>query len=280
MTKKNNIGQFHRKNISVLNVRTKKMTTSVNSLIETAVYTNTPYKNRLFIKYAVRAAMRGEQNVPALVEEQVSRSIRNLRRPTYNKNTLSKSADFDITGGGSHELKSGYIKVQGAASDKNQKQQQQQHSVPSDVAVSKINKPGRNPPFMHNEQGLSDMISSVVKKSTSTESFSDQIYSDVDINNNNNDIMNDEHNNNKNSTTIINNMNNNNATKHHRQAGEKAVPQKRRVKFSRSEVTNLYKGVRRHGVGNWTNIINDATLPFHDCRTSGSLKDKWRNLNR
>ena len=52
----------------------------------------------------------------------------------------------------------------------------------------------------------------------------------------------------------------------------------KRKRFTTEETRNLYRGVKRHGEGHWTRILNDRSLSFDPSRTAGSLKDKWRNL--
>ena len=54
----------------------------------------------------------------------------------------------------------------------------------------------------------------------------------------------------------------------------------RRKRFTESEIRNLRAGVQIHGQGNWTQILNDSRLQFDDIRTPVSLKDKWRHLSK
>ncbi|KAF4992369.1 hypothetical protein FGRMN_7225 [Fusarium graminum] len=50
---------------------------------------------------------------------------------------------------------------------------------------------------------------------------------------------------------------------------------KPRRKWSEEETNHLLLGVDRHGVGKWTNILEDADFTFND-RTAGDLKDRFR----
>ncbi|CAF3480802.1 hypothetical protein SNK03_005026 [Fusarium graminearum] len=50
---------------------------------------------------------------------------------------------------------------------------------------------------------------------------------------------------------------------------------KPRRKWSEEETSHLLLGVNRHGVGKWTNILEDADFTF-DGRTAGDLKDRFR----
>jgi hypothetical protein len=50
---------------------------------------------------------------------------------------------------------------------------------------------------------------------------------------------------------------------------------KPRRKWSEQETNNLLLGVSRHGVGKWTNILEDPEFRFDD-RTAGDLKDRFR----
>ena len=59
---------------------------------------------------------------------------------------------------------------------------------------------------------------------------------------------------------------------------EASAKKQKRKRFTLEETKHLYRGVKRHGEGHWTRILNDKSLSFDPCRTAGSLKDKWRNL--
>ncbi|KAG5995641.1 hypothetical protein E4U54_002817 [Claviceps lovelessii] len=50
---------------------------------------------------------------------------------------------------------------------------------------------------------------------------------------------------------------------------------KPRRKWSDQETKHLLLGVNRHGVGKWTNILEDPDFSFND-RTAGDLKDRFR----
>jgi len=50
---------------------------------------------------------------------------------------------------------------------------------------------------------------------------------------------------------------------------------KPRRKWSEEETNHLLLGVSRHGVGKWTNILEDADFKFNE-RTAGDLKDRFR----
>jgi hypothetical protein len=50
---------------------------------------------------------------------------------------------------------------------------------------------------------------------------------------------------------------------------------KPRRKWSEEETNHLLLGVSRHGVGKWTNILEDPDFRFND-RTAGDLKDRFR----
>ena len=50
---------------------------------------------------------------------------------------------------------------------------------------------------------------------------------------------------------------------------------KPRRKWSEEETNHLLLGVSRHGVGKWTNILEDPDFKFND-RTAGDLKDRFR----
>lgn len=50
---------------------------------------------------------------------------------------------------------------------------------------------------------------------------------------------------------------------------------KPRRKWSEEETNNLLLGVYKHGVGKWTNILEDREYSFND-RTAGDLKDRFR----
>ncbi|KAH6607360.1 hypothetical protein Trco_003673 [Trichoderma cornu-damae] len=50
---------------------------------------------------------------------------------------------------------------------------------------------------------------------------------------------------------------------------------KPRRKWSEEETNHLLKGVDRHGVGKWTNILDDPDFLFNS-RTAGDLKDRFR----
>ncbi len=56
------------------------------------------------------------------------------------------------------------------------------------------------------------------------------------------------------------------------------VAKRSKKHFSEQEVQHLRDGVHRYGVGNWSRILLDPQLHFHETRNSVSLKDKWRNL--
>ena len=58
------------------------------------------------------------------------------------------------------------------------------------------------------------------------------------------------------------------------------APVARRKRFTESEVRNLQAGVQIHGEGKWTQILQDTRLQFDDIRTPVSLKDKWRHLSK
>lgn len=53
---------------------------------------------------------------------------------------------------------------------------------------------------------------------------------------------------------------------------------RKRVSWSDEEVKQLQLGVRNHGEGFWSAILQDQSLDFHPQRTQIDLKDKWRNL--
>ncbi|KAI0019066.1 hypothetical protein F4780DRAFT_465827 [Xylariomycetidae sp. FL0641] len=50
---------------------------------------------------------------------------------------------------------------------------------------------------------------------------------------------------------------------------------KPRRKWSEEETNNLLLGVSKHGVGRWTDILEDSEYSFND-RTAGDLKDRFR----
>jgi hypothetical protein len=53
------------------------------------------------------------------------------------------------------------------------------------------------------------------------------------------------------------------------------VSGKRRRKWTEDETTTLLLGVKKHGIGNWTKILNDPGYGFED-RTTLQLKDRFR----
>lgn len=53
---------------------------------------------------------------------------------------------------------------------------------------------------------------------------------------------------------------------------------RKRVSWGEEEVENLKIGVKRHGEGSWSSILQDNQLNFNPQRTQIDLKDKWRNL--
>ncbi|KAK3310736.1 uncharacterized protein B0T15DRAFT_47552 [Chaetomium strumarium] len=55
----------------------------------------------------------------------------------------------------------------------------------------------------------------------------------------------------------------------------KRRPMKPRRKWTEEETNNLLLGVSRHGVGRWTNILEDPDFKFNG-RTAGDLKDRFR----
>ncbi|KAL2125977.1 hypothetical protein VTI74DRAFT_2035 [Chaetomium olivicolor] len=56
---------------------------------------------------------------------------------------------------------------------------------------------------------------------------------------------------------------------------QKRRPMKPRRKWTQEETDNLLLGVKQHGVGNWTSILNDERFKFNN-RTAGDLKDRFR----
>ncbi|KAJ2977467.1 hypothetical protein NQ176_g4355 [Zarea fungicola] len=56
--------------------------------------------------------------------------------------------------------------------------------------------------------------------------------------------------------------------------GRKRATKPRR-KWTDEETNHLLLGVNRHGVGKWTNILEDSDFAFND-RTAGDLKDRFR----
>ncbi|KAJ1336043.1 telomeric repeat-binding factor 2 [Microdochium nivale] len=50
---------------------------------------------------------------------------------------------------------------------------------------------------------------------------------------------------------------------------------KPRRKWSEEETNHLLLGVSKHGVGRWTDIMDDPEYSFH-CRSAGDLKDRFR----
>jgi hypothetical protein len=50
---------------------------------------------------------------------------------------------------------------------------------------------------------------------------------------------------------------------------------KTRKKWSEDETNNLLLGVHKHGVGKWTDILEDTSFPFND-RSAVDLKDRFR----
>lgn len=61
-----------------------------------------------------------------------------------------------------------------------------------------------------------------------------------------------------------------------RSSNQKAMKQKDRTPWLDYETDNLKMGVKTYGVGKWSRILQH--YDFLPCRTSISLKDKWRNL--
>ena len=60
--------------------------------------------------------------------------------------------------------------------------------------------------------------------------------------------------------------------------GTPAVSKRTKKHFTPQEVSDLRRGVEKHGVGNWAKMLSDQDLKFHSSRNTVSLKDKWRNL--
>ncbi|KAF7683089.1 telomere-associated protein 1 [Astathelohania contejeani] len=50
--------------------------------------------------------------------------------------------------------------------------------------------------------------------------------------------------------------------------------------WTAAEISDLKDGIKRHGIGKWKAILSDPKYKFAECRTSVSLKDKYRLLSR
>lgn len=53
---------------------------------------------------------------------------------------------------------------------------------------------------------------------------------------------------------------------------------RKKIPYSVAEIICLVRGINKHAVGSWANILLDKEFCFESTRTGTDLKDKFRNL--
>ena len=202
------------------------------------VMERTPYKNRLFVIYAVKAAFERDPTVPRAVVEAVQYAVEDFTR---QKSRALKSDTGDAVseqsvvitpparGGGNATLAAG-------AEEDHQWKQRLAEAIDLVMAHSGEKHPGHASASLDADAlggGGDDDSASLAASALSSPAVP---------------------------------------------AAEPPAPVARRKRFTDKEIRNLKAGVQIHGEGKWTQILQDARLEFDSVRTPVSLKDKWRHL--